>query len=668
MYRALCKEGCLKETLHILPIYIAKDALWDSKLIHSFIAAREFSVVTRIIFQNKLINMYATCGSLVDSRKVFDHMTERDTSSWNVIIAALRKYGFSEETLTLFHQMQRTGLQPDQFTFASILPACAKMGTLEEGMEIHQSITRSGFSSDVIVGNALLDMYVKCRSLHKAHKLFDTMPQRNVVSWTVMIVGHAQNGLLDEALSLFKEIPQQDVVSWTAMISGYAQNGLAEKALENYKQMQLADVKPNSATFVSILSACAKMGALEQGMDIHRSIRQSGLSSNVEVGNALLDMYVKCGSMQRAYELFDTMPQRNVVSWTAMISGCAQNGLFEMALETFKNMQLAGVNPDAATFASVFPACAKMEYLEQGIEFHQRVMKCGFLSNVVVGNALINMYAKCGSIQKARKFFDTMSQQDVVSFNGMIAGYAQNGHFEKALELFRQMPQTGVQPDRLTFVNILLACGKMGYLELGIDIHQSINRRGYSSDVGVGYALIDMYAKCNSIQRARELFDTMPERDVVSWTTMIAGYAKNGVLEEALQLLKEMPQQDAISWNAIIARYAQDGLVEKALEIFKQMKLAGVTPNAATFVSILSACTKTGALEQGMDIHKSIRKIGLCSNVLVGSSLIDMYAKCGNIRKARELFDAMPQQDVVSWTAMIAGYGMHGYDHIRTYG
>ncbi|KAH9288069.1 hypothetical protein KI387_032186, partial [Taxus chinensis] len=220
-----------------------------------------------------------------------------------------RRHGFSHEALTLFHQMQQTGIEPNQFTFASILPACAKIRALEQGMDIHRSIMERGFLSDVVIASALVDMYAKCGSIHKARELFDKMPQRNAVSWS-------------------------------AMIAGYIQNGFIGMTLKTFKQMQSVDVKPNSATFASILSACSKMGALEQGMNIHESIMEKGFLSDVIIVNALVDMYAKCGRIQKASELFHKMPQRDIISWNAMVAGYVQNGFVEKALETFKQMQL----------------------------------------------------------------------------------------------------------------------------------------------------------------------------------------------------------------------------------------------------------------------------------------------------------------------------------------
>ncbi|KAH9323336.1 hypothetical protein KI387_017975, partial [Taxus chinensis] len=173
-------------------------------------------------------------------------------------------------------------------------------------------------------------------------------------------------------------------------------------------------------------------------------------------------------------------------------------------------------------------------------------------------------------------------------------------------------------------------------------------------------ALIDMYSKCGSIKKARCLFDKMHQQDAVSWNAIIAGYAQNGVVDKALRLFKEMPQRDVVSWTAMIVGYAQNGLVESALEFFKQMQQTNVRPDQFTFASILPACAKMGALEQGMEIHHRIIESGFLSDVLE-TALIDMYAKCGSIQRARDLFDKLHHPNVISWTAMIAGYAMHGY-------
>ncbi|XP_057826538.2 pentatricopeptide repeat-containing protein At3g09040, mitochondrial [Cryptomeria japonica] len=673
--RALSREGRLKEApQNVLTTH------------------REVAVTTPTFFQNNLINLYVKCGSLVEARKVFDKMSEQDCVSWNLMIAAYRRCGYPHEALAVFHVMRRSGVQPDRFTFSSILPICAEIRDLDKGMGIHQIVIESTLLSDVVVGSALIDMYAKCGSIQKAREVFDKMPKRNVVTWNVMIAGyaqngpfdevlrlfkemplrdvvswntiiagcaqygvldealnlfkqmprrdvvswntmiavHAQNGAVDAALGLFREMPQRNVVSWNAMIAGYAQNGFIEEALETFKEMQLAGFEPNHFTFASIITACAKIGVLEQGMGMHQSIMENGIFSDPLVASALIDMYAKCGSMQKAWKVFGNMPQRDIVSWNAMIAGYVQNELSEKAFETFKEMQFAGILPDHFTFASILPACAGIGALEQGLCIHKGIIENGFCFNVVVASALIDMYAKSGSMQKAQKVFDDMPQRNVVSWNTMITGYVHNGSIQKSLEIFKKMQLAAVQPDQFTFASILPACAKIGNLEEGINIHRTMMENNLCSDVVVSSALVDMYARCGSMKKAQEVFDNMPQRNVVSWTAMIAGYAHNGD-------------------------------VRKAFRTLKKMQLLGVQPDQFTFASIITACAKLGVLEQGMDIHQSTVEGGFSSNVVVASALVDMYAKCGSIQKARQMFDEMSEPDAFSWSAMIAGYAMHGF-------
>eukprot|EP01018_Ginkgo_biloba_P033709 Gb_29557 [translate_table: standard] len=634
--KTLCMQGRLKEAVQILQTrdqyietstYVClfqgcanQKVLPEGKLIHAHMV--EWGIDPDMLLGNILVTMYAKCGTVVDARRVLDQMQKRNVVSWTAMISGYAQNGHVDEALTMFYQMQREGIQPNQFTFASVLPVCANLAALEQGEKFHEEIIRIGFQSNVFVGNALVDMYAKCECIENARTLFDKMPQRNVVSWNTMIGGYAQNGHVDKALKLFQEMPERNVVSWTTMIAGYAQNRRSEEALKLFHQMQLSGLKPNSKTFAIVLPACANLADLDQGMEIHQLVIRTGLLSNIFVRSALVDMYAKCGSVENASQLFHKMPQQDVVSWNVMISGYTQNGhvneawkLFqtmpirdvvswnvmitgyadngnpEEALMLFQQMQSAGLKPNSQTCLTVLQACANLGSLEQGKEIHTVVVRTGLQYDVFVGCALVDLYAKCGSIENARTVFDKMHHQDVVSWNAMIAGYAKNGHVDHALEFFQKMP----------------------------------------------------------------------EQVVVSWNAMIAGYAQNGHVKEALELFQKMPERDVVSWNAIIAGHAQHGLAEDALKLFQQMRVRGIKPNSETFSIILSACVHLEALDQGKKVHEIIIKNGSQFNRFVGSALVDMYAKCGSIENAQNVFDKMPQRDVVSWNAMIVGYALHGY-------
>eukprot|EP01018_Ginkgo_biloba_P032084 Gb_05882 [translate_table: standard] len=504
------------------------------------------------------------------------------------VVRTLSHQSRQKDTLHILHVMDQCA---HDSTYVSLLEGCVKAKNLSEGKLVHTHIIQTGNKSqDIFLGNTLLNLYVKCGSLMDARSVLNQMPKRNVVSWTVMIAAYARHGHDDEALRLFY-------------------------------QMQLAGVQPNQFTFASVLPVCAHLEALEHGKEVHIKIITGGYQSSVFVGSALVDMYVKCGSIENARNVFDKMPERDVVSWNAMIAGYTHNGDIEEALKLFQKMPVR---------------------------------------NVVSWNAMIAGYSQNGHVGKALELFQKMPEPNVVSWTSMITAYARHGYCQEALSLFYQMQGIGIQPDQFTFASVLSACANLVALEQGKEIHEEIIRSGFQSDVIVGNALVDLYAKCGSIDNAGFVFNKMPKRDAVSWNTMIAGYALNGLAEEALNLFQKMSDRDVISWNAVISGYAQNGHGEESLKLLQQMQSAGVKSNSETFAIVLPVCANLASLEQGKEIHEAIIRCGLQSDVFVGSALVDMYAKCGSIENAHQVFNKMPRRNVVSWTAMIVGYAMHG--------
>eukprot|EP01018_Ginkgo_biloba_P034725 Gb_12551 [translate_table: standard] len=653
----LCKQGRLKEALHILyemdhsaisSTYVCllqsclkKKTLPEGKLVHAHIIQTGFEC-RDIHLGNTVVNMYAKCGSLMNARRVFDQMPEQDVASWTIMIAAYPKQGYSEEALALFYKMQRSGIQPNQFTFASVLPACANLSALEHGKKIHEYIIKSEFQSDVFVASALIDMYAKCGSLVNAYNVFDKMPRR-------------------------------DVVSWNAIIAGYAQNGHASEALTLFHKMQRTGIQPDQFTFASVLPACDNLAAVKE---FHEEIIRSGFESDAFVMNALVDMYGKRGSIESAHCLFEKMPKKNVISWTAMIAGYAQNGYLDEAKNLFDKMPERNV----VSWNAMIVGYAQNGLIGDALKLFQNMPE----RDLVSWNAMITGYAQNGFVDEALELFDKMPQRDAVSWNAMIAGYSQNGHVDEAMQLFQKMPQR----DMVSWNSMIAGYAQNGCVDEARKLFQNMPERDVVSwnSMIAGYALngqvdealklfyeiprsnvvswntmIAGYAQNGHVEDALELFQKMPDRNIVSWNTMIAVYVQNGYVNKALKLFQKMPNRDVISWTAMIAGYAQNGQGEEALKLFRQMQVAGVKPDSETFANILPACANMAALEQGKEVHDFLIKSGFQSNVFVGSALIDMYAKCGSIQTARNVFEKMPQGDIVLWSAMIVGYAMHGY-------
>lgn len=311
--------------------------------------------------------------------------------------------------------------------------------------------------------------------------------------------------------------------------------------------MQHRGLQLSICTAISLLKKYANWEALDQGKHIHSQVIKNGFEENICVRSALVHMYAKCGKIESAREVFNKFCERDVILWTAIITGYAQHGLGREALSLFKQMQEEGENPNNFTLTSVLKACASLANLRCGKQVHAGMIRGGFESDLFVTNALTDMYTKCGKIEDARTMFDKMHEQDVVSWSSMILGCSEHGLETDALTLFEQMQQQGLDPNKYTFVSILKACASLKALEQGKEIHGHTTVSGLEGDVFVRSTLIDMYVKCGSSKDARRVLDKMQEPDTVSCNAMISGYAQQGPQKEALNLFNEMQQEGIVA-------------------------------------------------------------------------------------------------------------------------
>eukprot|EP01018_Ginkgo_biloba_P013032 Gb_17734 [translate_table: standard] len=519
----------------------------------------------------------------------------KDTSGFNENVVIMCMEGRLKEALDTLHIMNQQGIKVGSNTYVQLLRRCADMKSLANGKKVHAHLLEIGFEPNAFLENTLINMYVKCGSVFDALHVFDKMPERNVIAWTTMI-------------------------------AGYVQNGHAEAALKLFFRMRLEGVAPTEYTFNSILCGCASLAVLSQGKQVHALIIKDGFDSDVGVGSALIDMYAKCKSIENARQMFDKMLERDLVTWTAIITGYSQNGHNKVALEFFCQMRREGIKPNLFTFGSVLRACASLAHLEQ---VHVHVIKSGVELNVRAGSPLADSYARCGTMENALCVFNKISQHNVVSWTAMIAGYARNGQEVESLRFFCQMQQAGVKPNQFTIASVLGACASLAALQQGKQAHAHIIKSKFQSDVRVQNALVTMYAKCGITKNAFQVFDKMPERDTVSWSAMVAGCAQNGHDEESLKILC-------------------------------QMLRTGIQPNQFTFASALGACGSMAALEQGKQLHAAIIKNECELAICVENALVTMYSECGSIEDAHIVFKKKSERDVVSWNVMISAYAQHG--------
>ncbi|KAF8410570.1 hypothetical protein HHK36_003101 [Tetracentron sinense] len=438
-------------------------------------------------------------------------------------------------------------------------------------------------------------------------------------------------GHLNDARQLFNEMPQRDEISWTIMISGYVNVSDSSEALILFSNMWVEPAIRMDPFVLSLaLKACGRNVDLKHGESIHGYCVKSSFTNSVFVGSALLDMYTKTGDISRGCKVFDEMPIRNVVTWTAIITGLVRGGYNKEGLIYFSEMWRSNIVCDSYTFAIALKACANSGALNYGREIHTQTMKVGFNSSSYVANTLATMYNKCGKLNYGMHLFERMRTRDVVAWTTIIATYVQMGREEYAIQAFTWMQEEAVSPNEYTYAAIISGCANLAKIEWGEQLHAHILCIGFMDSLSVANSIVTMYAKCGRLTSASMVFNGMIRRDVVSWSTIIATYSQEGQGEEAFKLL---------SW----------------------MRREGPKPNEFAFASLLSVCGNMAILEQGKQIHAHVLSIGLERDVMIHSSLINMYSKCGSIEEALRIFDVAGDKDIVSWTAMINGYAEHGY-------
>ncbi|OVA16868.1 Pentatricopeptide repeat [Macleaya cordata] len=487
-----------------------------------------------ILVATPLMTMYAKCGELEKAKQTFEGIPRKDIVAWSAIIAAFVQTGHPKEALSLFRDMQRGNLKPNRVTIMGVLPACGELSALNLGKSIHCYVIKADIGSDVSTGTALVAMYAKCRLFTVAHILFNRLQQK-------------------------------DVVTWNALINGYAQIGDGIRAMEMFHQFQFAGHHPDSGTIVGVLPACVIMDALDQGTCIHGKIIKFGFEADLHVKNALIDMYAKCGDLTTAEYLFnETEFTKDEISWNIIIAGYMQNGRAKEAIAAFHQMRSESVWPNLVTIVSILPAAAYLAALREGMALHAYVIHTGFGSNVLIGNSLIDMYAKCGRLDYSEQFFDQMKNKDTVSWNVMLSGYAIHGLGNSAVALFLRMQESCIQVDSVSFVSVLSACRHGGLIEEGRKVFDSMNSKHQIEPKLEHYAcMVDLLGRAGELDEAWNFIQKMPMApDAGVWGALLGAcrmHSNVWIGEIALNHLVRLEPQNAAHHVVLSNIYAQSG-------------------------------------------------------------------------------------------------------------
>ncbi|PNT43876.1 hypothetical protein POPTR_003G058700v4 [Populus trichocarpa] len=505
--------------------------------------------------------------------------------------------GNLEQALKHLASMQEVKIPVEEDCFVALIRLCENKRGYSEGEYVWKAVLSSLVTLlSVRLGNALLSMFVRFGDVGNAWNVFGRMGERDLFSWNVLVGGYTKAGFFDEALCLYHRI------LW-------------------------AGIRPDVYTFPSVLRSCAGAMDLVRGREVHAHVVRFDFDMDVDVVNALITMYVKCGDVVSARMLFDKMPTRDRISWNAMISGYFENDECLEGLELFFRMRELSIDPDLMTMTSVISACELLGDERLGTQLHSYVVRTAYDGNISVYNSLIQMYLSVGHWKEAESVFSGMECRDVVSWTTIISGCVDNLLPDKALETYKTMEITGTMPDEVTIASVLSACASLGQLDMGMKLHELAERTGHILYVVVANSLIDMYSKCKRIEKALEIFHQIPDKDVISWTSVINGLRINNRCFEALIFFRKM--------------------------ILKSK------PNSVTLISALSACARVGALMCGKEIHAHALKAGMGFDGFLPNAILDLYVRCGRMRTALNQFN-LNEKDVGAWNILLTGYAQKG--------
>ncbi|CAI9772839.1 unnamed protein product [Fraxinus pennsylvanica] len=565
------------------------------------------------------------------------------------------------------------GIELNGYVTASLLTAFSRSeGMVLEGLQIHGLVFKNGLLYDVFVGTSLLHFYGMYGLLSSARTVFEEMPHRNVVSWTSLMVDYSDVGDFYEVVKLYQRMRCEGIScnqnTFTTVISScgalddeflghqvlghviksgiesnvsvansiismfvFADNWLCNESLRFFHLMRLEHGEINATTLSAVLVVCGSVDYLKWGRGIHSLVVKLGLDSNVCISNTLLTMYFQSGRYKDAEKLFQRMAEKDMISWNSMMTGYVLEGKCLDALKVLNELRHMGKMMNFVTFASVLAACSNAEFLVEGRIMHSLVTISGFHQNLVVGNALVTMYGRCGMMQEARKVFQMMPEKELVTWNALIGGYSENQECDEALETFKLLRQNGESPNYITLINVLGSFSDPGnLLKCGMPLHAHIILTGFETDEYVKNSLITMYADCGDLNSSNHMFYGLLNKTHVTWNAMVAANAQHGQWEEALKLLLDMQRTELN---------------------FDQFSLSAG----------LAASANLGILEDGQHLHSLAIKLGFDGYHYVKNATMDMYGKCGEMNDLLKMLPEPRKRSRLSWNILLSSFARHGY-------
>ncbi|CAA0829574.1 Putative pentatricopeptide repeat-containing protein [Striga hermonthica] len=463
----------------------------------------------------------------------------------------------------------------------------------------NSKVAKFGFRADLSLCNSLLDSYCKSRSLDSAFDFFMEMGLRDTITFNTMITGCSREGAIGEAVRFFL-------------------------GMQNY------GFRPTNFTFAALLRACADLNDTALGLLVHGLVIKANFVHDVFVCNALLDFYSKHDFVEDMRKLFNQMPVLDGVSYNILITSYAKNARLEESLYLFKQLRLANFSRRDFPFSTMLSVAANTQDIKMGRQLHAQALVTNADSETQVGNALVDMYGKCGKFEQANTLFRSLAYTGTIPWTVMISAYVHHGLNAEAFNLFNEMRRADIHADQSTFASILNASANLALISLGKQLHTRLITARCESNVYCASALLDMYAKCGSLRDSVAIFESMPERN-------------------------------SISWNAMISAYAKDGDAEATFRLFEEMASSGFRPDHVSFLSVLTACSHNGRVDEALRYFDTMtRTHGLVPRRDHYASLVDVLCRRGRFADAEDWMGRMPfEPDEIMWSSVLNSCRIH---------
>ncbi|KAK8953215.1 Pentatricopeptide repeat-containing protein [Platanthera guangdongensis] len=559
----------------------------------------------------RLMEKFSVLNSLNCVIRIFEASGSPNVVAHNAMIRCFTQHGWEIKAFRSYNRTRILGISPNHYTFTLLLNACRALVCLSCCEEIHAQLLQCGFGSHVFVQNVLLSVYSHCAAnLMLARRVFDEMLEKDVISWNSMISAYMNRSATKQAIELFNSMPTRNIVSWNSIITALSKAGDMILARSFFDRMEAR----NTISWNSMLTGYIGVGDIESA----RSIFDQRWDKDVVSWTAMISCNANAGDMKSSRKLFDMLPSKNVVSWNAIISGYAKNSQFDESLVLFQSMLLDGkCLPDEATLVSVVSAIAHWGSLEHGMWINSYIKKANLVRTTALGNAQIDMFAKCGRIEDSKLVFNQMASRCIITWTTMISGLALNGESWEAVALFDRFCGEGETPDDVIFVAALSACAHGGLVDKGRKIFQRMASE-YSIKPRMEHygCMVDLLGRAGKFEEAVDFIRGMPVGpNVVIWATLLSCCGIHGSMEMLQSVMKETMKD-----------------------------FEGSEPGYRVLVSNSSA--RTGGWDRVADIRDAMWKTGVekvpgCSLIEVGGEVHEFMVEDAAHRMAGEIYDAL---------------------------